>query len=178
MKWLKSIKKFIMEKKSYDLGCVLFLLEIENWGDVIDKIEDDDLYKPNPTYGKEEKPHITIFWGLHEDIDHDKILEIIESKKGIEFELEFGIPDFFENPDFDVIKFPVIGNRELNKFNREISKFPNSNEFPDYKPHITIAYLKRGNIEKYKNIDFPKIKPKIVGVEYSKSGGDSKILKI
>jgi hypothetical protein len=38
---------------------------------------------------------------------------------------------------------------ELEALNKELSKLPNQNTFPDYKPHLTLAYLKKGEAAKY-----------------------------
>jgi hypothetical protein len=33
--------------------------------------------------------------------------------------------------------------------NAELSKFPHTTNFPDYHPHSTVAYLKKGTGQKY-----------------------------
>ena len=55
----------------------------------------------------------------------------------------------FENPEFDVVKLEVNKTPKLEEIYKNLSEFPNSNQFPDYKPHITIAYVKKGLGQKY-----------------------------
>jgi 2'-5' RNA ligase len=47
-----------------------------------------------------------------------------------------------------VLKFDVE-SEDLNKLNKVFSDYPNTNKFPDYHPHCTIAYLKSGKAAKY-----------------------------
>jgi 2'-5' RNA ligase len=49
---------------------------------------------------------------------------------------------FFENKDFDVVKFNVKKSYILQELH-ELSTMPNSNKFKDFTPHITIAYVKK-----------------------------------
>mgnify|MGYP003352094323 CR=1 FL=1 len=41
---------------------------------------------------------------------------------------------------------------KLNALNKQLCKFPYTNDYPDYKPHITIAYVKKGLGKKYLDI--------------------------
>jgi hypothetical protein len=49
---------------------------------------------------------------------------------------------------YDVLKFDVNGPN-LHDANGELRKFPHTNNFPDYHPHLTIAYLKPGMGPRY-----------------------------
>ena len=42
---------------------------------------------------------------------------------------------------FDVVKFNVVPIGTLQSLHDKLSEFPNSNEYPEYEPHITIAYF-------------------------------------
>ena len=55
----------------------------------------------------------------------------------------------FENLEFDVVKLGVIKTPKLEEINKRLSELPNSNQFPEYKPHITLAYVKKGSGQKY-----------------------------
>ena len=46
-------------------------------------------------------------------------------------------------------KKSVITYSKLEEVNKRLSELPNSNQFPEYKPHITIAYVKKGLGKKY-----------------------------
>ena len=58
--------------------------------------------------------------------------------------------DTFENEDFDVVKFNVKKTEQLQRIFDALSELPNENTFPDYNPHMTIGYVKKGLGEKYK----------------------------
>jgi len=86
----------------------------------------------------------------------------------------------FDNADkgFDVVKFDVEG-KDLFKMNKDFAKLPHTTDYPDYHPHVTIAYVKAGTGEKYlddlSKEDALEISPnKIV---YSKANGDKKEYK-
>jgi 2'-5' RNA ligase len=55
----------------------------------------------------------------------------------------------FKNPDFDVVKFDVVKSETLSKANELMKELPNTSTFPEYHPHITIAYLTKDSGEKY-----------------------------
>jgi len=54
----------------------------------------------------------------------------------------------FENPEFDVVKFDV-NSKLLTKLNTLMKQLPHTSTFPEYHPHITIAYVKKGEGNKY-----------------------------
>ncbi len=61
----------------------------------------------------------------------------------------------FEN-QYDVLKFdvryPTKGGAFLHKCNTALRELPYQNDYPDYHPHMTIAYLKKGTGKKYCNL--------------------------
>jgi hypothetical protein len=59
----------------------------------------------------------------------------------------------------------------LHKVNKELSKLPHTTEYPNYKPHVTIAYLKPGLGKKYLNIGLKDLYAKPIGIEYSLPDG-------
>jgi 2'-5' RNA ligase len=60
----------------------------------------------------------------------------------------------FENDEYDVLKFNVISN-DLAKLNKLMKgNFEYTSNYPNYIPHLTIAYLKKGEGKKYiKNME-------------------------
>ena len=131
-------------------SCIMVFLKYEQseWDIMQDLIDDDDLYEPKDEtgFGKEDHPHVTILFGLHEDIS-DKDIED-EIKKIKNPKLKLGKVSSFTNENFDVLKFD-IESEDLYKYNKNFSKFPNTTEFKNYHPHCTIAYVKSGLAKKY-----------------------------
>jgi 2'-5' RNA ligase len=55
----------------------------------------------------------------------------------------------FETPDYDVVKFDVK-SKDLVKLNKLLTdSFEFTTDYPDYHPHMTIAYVKKGTGKKY-----------------------------
>lgn len=52
---------------------------------------------------------------------------------------------------FDVEYIDEGENKFLHKSNEELKKLPYTSNFPDYHPHCTIAYIKKGLGDKYIN---------------------------
>lgn len=141
------------------IGYIKVNLKIKNWNDLLSKIDEADLYESlNESYGLEKNPHITIFYGLDENSDVLKIENIINNIDYSKMDIKVSKIDFFHNENCDVMKFS-IESFYLTKLNNIFSIFPNINKYTKYNPHITIAFLKKGSFEKYKDIEFyPEIK--------------------
>ena len=69
-------------------------------------------------------------------------------------------------------------DNSLKEFNNQLSKLPNSNEFPDYNPHITIAYLLPGLSEKYYDIIPLPSDLRVNCIKYSKANGQKLIYNV
>ena len=95
----------------------------------------------------EERPHITIKYGIHSgDISClDDIKELFPKN----IVLELGNTSMFSNTDNEVLKIDVE-SEYLIKMNKIITdNIECTTTFPIYIPHCTIAYLKHGNSYKY-----------------------------
>lgn len=164
-----------------EYGCVMVYLDVDKdkWDSMLDLIEEDDLYQPedDPSYGKENEPHVTILFGLHSDVP----LEDVEGEidKINEPSIKFGGISSFSNPQFDVLKFDV-DSKDLHKLNKNFREFPHTNNFPDYHPHCTIAYLKPKMAEKYikKLKDSIKIDMTPDHIVYSMADGTKKTYEL
>jgi 2'-5' RNA ligase len=160
MKHIKTIEEFqqiygslITEKKEekYEYGCAMLYFDFPEINKVHEAIDPNDLYEEEEdrTYGIEEEPHTTLLYGLHEEVSTEDVKTIVDK-------FEFGTckiynASLFENEKYDVLKFDVKGEN-LKECNKELSKLPHTTNFPDYHPHMTIAYLKPGKGKKYTEI--------------------------
>jgi 2'-5' RNA ligase len=184
MKIKEMLRYFLLREGKHkthknEYGCLMIYLDFkkEDWDKIQELIDDEDLYtvKNDPTYGRENEPHVTILYGFHEDIPYDELeIQILKIKKP-----RLSIKDVSSfNNEFDVLKFD-IESPSLHKLNDKFRKFPHTNRYTDYHPHVTIAYLKKGKAKKYidkiKKLGDMKIKPeKIVysGVDDTKKEYD------
>lgn len=93
--------------------------------------------------GREDKPHITVKFGLHTN-NADDVARILEHGP---ITVRLGKVTFFPNGESgagDVVKIDVEseGLRALNAHIAE--SLEHTDTHPDYKPHVTIAYVKPG----------------------------------
>lgn len=148
-----SIVQLIKENQSkgkLDYGCVMLYFSFPDIKSLQELIDDEDLYKAEDedtrTYGKETEPHCTLLYGLHDGVTLDEIEKALD---GITFSsCKLYNASKFDNPKYDVLKFDVKG-KGLVDANSILSKLPHTTEYPEYHPHSTIAYLKKGTADKY-----------------------------
>lgn len=176
-KHIKLFEEFIAldeGKSKYPYGCSMLFLRYPELFKIQDSIDPEDLHDN----GFEDEPHVTLLYGIHDGGDHEELPK--EKLQGIidisrpaldEMVILKGITAF-ENDDYDVLKFDAEAP-SLREANKKLSEYPNSNSFPDYKPHVTIAYLKPGKangyIEKFKDIKDIEVEPE--KVVYSRPNG-------
>ena len=145
----------------------------KDWKKVQDLIDDEDVYDEDG-HGREDEPHITLLYGLHSDIPDEQIEDAISKMSSPEVTLK-KITTFDKSDKFEVVKFDVDGE-DLYKMNEMLKEFPHTSDFPIYSPHVTIAYVKKGEGKKYhKNLsddDTIVISPN--KVVYSKADGSMK----
>jgi 2'-5' RNA ligase len=183
MKYFKNYELFLEmvkkdDKKKYNYGCVMLYFKVPELEDYISKIEDKDVYDEKG-YGIETKSHITLLYGLHDDEIKEK--EVFDLLLKYEYpDLLLVKPSLFENDDYDVLKFDVKYPKKTEKIlhivNKELEDtFPYTSDYPDYHPHCTIAYLKKGEgkkyVEMFKDAEITVHPEKIV---YSKADGKKK----
>lgn len=169
----ESFKKMIREKKEdqqYSSGCLMGYFDIDpDYYTGFVNIDLEDIYNNEENeYGIEIEPHVTVLYGLHDnEINEDDIVKLFTLIKP--FKVEFNNISLFENEKFDVLKFDI--NDEYLKIVNSIveSKFPNTQSFPEYHPHCTIAYLKPGTGKKYVTELNEKVEMYITNWVYSQS---------
>ena len=169
-----NIKKFESFKTKsgelYDYGCVMVYLNISNWDNIVSKIDESDLYQPNnQVYGYETSPHVTILYGLHSDVEDSDVINIFKNKSIKEICVD-GI-GVFPGEEFDVVKMNIESDI-LTSLNSKLMKLPNSNDYPDYIPHVTIAYILPGKGKKYVDNKYQHTFTRINKVVYEKTNGE------
>lgn len=122
--------------------------KIVKWGK--DNIPSKDVFvdKNDDSFGMENQIHFTILYGIH-DKKPTQVIKILEKVKP--FTVKLGKVSTFSNDDFEVVKIEVSGNKlfELNKLLRNNLDY--TSKYKDYKPHITIGYVKKGKGLNLKN---------------------------
>jgi 2'-5' RNA ligase len=120
---------------------------ILNWNKKF--IPDEYLYIKDNDYGRDKEPHVTILYGFVPDLNESQIKEILKGTKN--FSVTITGLGVFENAEYDVIKLNVDSS-ELRRLNSICKKYPHQSDYPNYSPHLTLAYVKKGYGKKFKNI--------------------------
>ena len=169
MSKFEDLLNSLLEEGIYSYSCLMLDVDNSVVEPILELIEDDDLSGE----GKESNTHTTIKYGLHIS-DSEEIFDFVDIKP---FFLVLNNISLFENDDFDVLKLGVE-SKELINLNKDICKeFEYTDSYPDYNPHVTIAYLKGGKGRKYVdmiNDKFPDFerKVKVDKLIFSKPNGD------
>lgn len=111
------------------------------WGRT--QIKDDDLwYDDKGGCGREDDMHCTVLYGLTAQEPPKELRGIVHQTRPFTLLLK-GV-SLFEQDDHDVVKLDVE-SEELHTLSSVIRRTcDNENKFPEYKPHVTIAYVKKG----------------------------------
>ena len=108
-------------------------------------ISNELLYIKDSSFGKESDPHITILYGLTKECDYFKLRAFCKDFGTIQ--IKIGDISKFESDEYDVIKLSVE-SKELHDLHNYIkTNFDNVFSFPDYTPHITLAYVQKGSCD-------------------------------
>ena len=155
-----SYVDYINESLSSDngYGCIMLYADVPDWHKLIRRlVREKDLYHDpvdKNEYGYEEKPHITLLFGIHDERIIDKGLIYNRIKDISVMKINVNEVGVFSNDDspYDVIKFNVKPSKTLLSLRKSFEEdLPNTQTFPDYHPHMTIAYVKPGEGKKYES---------------------------
>lgn len=166
------------EKQKFEFGCAMLYFDFPEISKIQDAIDPKDVYteEGDRSFGLENEPHTTLLFGLHEEVSEEDVQAVLDNF--VFHTCKLHNVSTFNNPQYDVLKFDVIGD-SLHEVNEELKQYPYTSNFPDYHPHATIAYLKPGTGKKYiemlKGQEFELTPTHAV---YSKPNGDKIDLQI
>jgi len=169
----------LAEDRKYEYGCVMLYFDFPQMNKIHDAIDPKDIYEDpeDDSFGLEDEPHVTLLFGLHKEVTDEDVKGILD--KFTFKPIKIKELSFFDNPKYDVLKFSVDGGGNLGDANEEFKKLPYTSDYPDYHPHMTIAYLKPKTaqkwIDKLSNQEFTLV-PKFA--KFSKPSKSSKKFKI
>lgn len=141
----------ITEKETpTEFGCLMVYIEDSNKEEILDFIQQnfpDDIL--DPSEGAETEPHVTVAYGFYPDVDVQEIREYI--KNVFPQDIKFKLKDItkFDNDEYDVIKVDVeSSDLESIHYNlRDEFEDRLNVTFPEYHPHMTLAYCKKGKAD-------------------------------
>lgn len=98
--------------------------------------------------GREDNPHVTILYGLHTE-DPVEVQRKMASLPPIQMTVG-QMCSFHGNGRNHVVVRLAVEGEDLIRANRYVtSSFKVTNKFPNYRPHVTVAYLKKMIDEPY-----------------------------
>ena len=118
--------------------------EIIDWGSR--KIPDRDLFVATGM-GRENEMHITVLYGIHAE-KPDEVKDLIVGTKP--FPIVLGKLDIFTSADkYDVVVVEAI-SPELVDLHEKLKQLDHTNKYPKFRPHVTVAYVKKDRGWSYK----------------------------
>jgi hypothetical protein len=123
---------------------------IKNVMEFINGIPNEIVYEPEHKWYGKTKPdslHITVLYGVHIN-EANRTKKILEKIPPV-LSATFGEISIFECKDYDVLKIDVKSSSlgKINEFLRRNVKY--TNDYDEYKPHVTLCYLKKGMGKEY-----------------------------
>lgn len=177
--WVKAITE--SSRNKYEYGCAMVYYNLPEMEALHSAINPEDIYTEDGdnTYGLEDEPHTTLLFGFHSEVDADDVLHIC-NKFNYSEDFILNNVSCFHNEKYDVLKFDVE-SPVLHRVNAKLkSHFADqyTSNFPDYHPHCTIGYIKKGKgqhyVDLFKNASYFVTPVKLV---YSMpSGGRKEIM--
>lgn len=162
-------------------GCIMAVLPDSLRKEITDWAIENVLECHLAPEGIELGPHCTIKYGLVDSSEEtlSKIKELLSHQLPFPITLA-GLSLFKGGVDGDVLKVDV-DSTELHKLNKLISEtFPCEDKYPEYKPHVTIAYLDPKVSKYYEKLSVPFVNTYVLidSVEWSGTNGERKIIPL
>lgn len=177
--YLPKAPEIIKSQDHYDYKSTQFDLPEEE----VKKIRDFEASIPDDKLnieagGREGEVHVTILYGLDNKTTVDQVAKVVEQFG--EVTVTFGKMSVFKTDKGDVLKLSVISPKLEELHYKIAGVIPNpGNKFPEYKPHITIAYLKKGEGMMYdNNMAFEGQIVKFNELSFSNNGGEKTVIPL
>lgn len=140
--------------------------KIIDWGK--ENIPDADI-SDGDNEGREDTPHITILYGIVAQAPQ-QVIDLLQGKPSVKATL--GKVSLFKNDDYDVVKISVE-SEDLAEFQEILwDGVEHESDYPEYKPHVTIAYVKPDSGSLYSgSTEFEGMELTFDTVEFSASDG-------
>jgi len=173
----------LLEKKGdiYEKGAVMLYFSFPELLHIHDSIMASDLYteEDDRTYGYEDEAHTTLLYGVGPDVEVRDIENITNNYIFEDCKLH-NVSLFTTNPKYDVLKFDVEGE-PLHQIHQELKSIPYESDFPNFHPHLTIAYIQKGLGQKYADVvkkKYPEIWLTPQYIVYSEGDGSQNKINI
>ena len=133
-------------------GCLMAMIPEETSKLIVNftkqLINENDLYVEGDEYGLETEGHVTIRYGFLKDLNELEIRQLIQGQKPFMMEI-YGLDKFDTHPNYDVAMFKV-NSPVLRQLHEMSAIYLNESDYPDYNPHLTLAYVQKGRFNHIK----------------------------
>lgn len=140
-------------------------LKVEGWENLRELIDTNDLVDS----GIDSSPHITLVFGLNSISNVEEIKTHLANSGLIGTKIPLTSASAFRNEN-DVLNYSISDPKIYSKLKFNHLKLSTSMDskltHKDYKPHVTVAYVKSGTVDKYLD-KLPKLEGEITNFWYS-----------
>lgn len=180
---MRFIEHYFIEKENgtykYSSTQVDFPEEIAEQVENFSKtIPDKHIYEEedNDSYGREDEIHTTVLYGIHDE-DPEAVKNLIKDIKP--FIVKMGEISFFESDNYNVMKIDIISD-ELHELHEKIKEnIKNTQTWPEYKPHCTIAYVIKDYDDSELDVEeFKDMEVFIDSITFSSMNGEKYIIPL
>lgn len=135
------------ERKTFDTACIMLDYKYDKMADLRNNIDKNDINPKNDEAIVGNNCHVSLLNGITPGTkfeDFKDCLKPLESYRIILVNISV-----FECENYDVLKIDVKCPELEKTHNCLKNKVEYEEKYPDYHPHMTIAYLNKGTGEKY-----------------------------
>lgn len=131
-----------------EYSCLMLDYKVPEINKIQESIDKNDIYNNEENeYGLETHTHVTLLYGIHKNIKFEELKEHLFPLD--EYKTLLVNLSVFENDKYDVLKIDVKCPKMHDSNKKLVDNVDYTNEYPIFKPHITVAYLKVGTGQKY-----------------------------
>jgi hypothetical protein len=124
-----------LEKRKF--GNVQFNLSVDDAQRVLEIPVDGTHFAPK---GRDMAPHVTVLWGFHPEVTAEQVNKITKGIGDVDVTLES--LEAFPAGEDGVPLVIRVESEKLRKLRADLEALPHTKSWPEYKPHICVAYLK------------------------------------
>lgn len=146
----RVISSRMLEAEKHSYGCLMGIFpkkiasQIKEYA--ASHIDDNFIYKTDEVKGLEDQIHVTVKYGFHTK-SGDAVKKVVSGFGPFSIKLTTISKFSPEDEEYDVLKIGVE-SAKLRELNALVSKeLKNTDKHPVYKPHVTLAYVKKGTCQ-------------------------------
>ena len=178
------VRKALGKAPEYSSRCLMVGLNNRTCKILQKCIRKEDIYidPEDSSFGLETYPHVTILYGFTDKVTPQDVEKAIDLENIKWPKVTLHNISIFESDKYDVLKWDVDDSdgffAELNK---KAGTLEHTSTFPNYHPHCTIGYVKKGTgavyAEELKTLCASRIKCEVSDVTYTSPPDKTQVLK-